>query len=215
MHNRFTLKGLCTPRALPATYQRIEYVEATGTQYCESGNYHTNDDIYFVEYMMTGRRQQYQKLFGASSTIYSNTDAIIYECNVYDDMLYARSIWHPNDGINFGTMSLNTKYFGTLSSTMAVLSTGSTIVNMSYYDGNVRDATMQDYIFSINGTETTAHAVQARIYSLMIRRNARITHEYVPCYRKADGEIGLYDVIENAFYPNIGSGIFLKGKDIK
>lgn len=37
---------------------------------------------------------------------------------------------------------------------------------------------------------------------------------YVSCYRKADGEIGLYDIVNNRFYTNSGTGTFEKGPDV-
>lgn len=38
----------------------------------------------------------------------------------------------------------------------------------------------------------------------------------VPCYRKSDGEIGMYDLIDNIFYSNVGysQGHFEKGADV-
>ena len=36
----------------------------------------------------------------------------------------------------------------------------------------------------------------------------------IPCYRKADNVVGVYDVINNAFYTNQGSGTFTAGPDV-
>lgn len=38
--------------------------------------------------------------------------------------------------------------------------------------------------------------------------------ELVPCYRKADGVIGMYDVARKTFLTNAGSGSFTKGADV-
>lgn len=38
--------------------------------------------------------------------------------------------------------------------------------------------------------------------------------DLVPCYRKSDGEIGLYDLISKKFYTNIGTGVFSKGGNV-
>lgn len=38
--------------------------------------------------------------------------------------------------------------------------------------------------------------------------------ELVPCYRKSDGEIGMYDVVRKIFLTNAGTGSFTKGPDI-
>ena len=38
--------------------------------------------------------------------------------------------------------------------------------------------------------------------------------DLVPCYRKSDGEIGMYDLVSNTFFTNQGTGTFLKGADV-
>lgn len=37
---------------------------------------------------------------------------------------------------------------------------------------------------------------------------------FIPCYRKSDNVIGLYDLVNDVFYTNNGTGIFLKGADV-
>lgn len=39
-------------------------------------------------------------------------------------------------------------------------------------------------------------------------------YEFIPCYRKSDGEIGMYDTVSQTFYTNQGTGTFLKGNDV-
>lgn len=41
-----------------------------------------------------------------------------------------------------------------------------------------------------------------------------LVRDFIPCYRKSDNEIGLYDLVNNTFYTNSGTGTFLKGNDI-
>lgn len=41
-----------------------------------------------------------------------------------------------------------------------------------------------------------------------------IMHDFVPCYRKSDGVIGMYDLVTGTFYTNAGSGTFTKGNDV-
>lgn len=36
----------------------------------------------------------------------------------------------------------------------------------------------------------------------------------VPCYRKSDGVIGMYDTVSKTFYTNEGTGAFTKGADV-
>ena len=45
-------------------------------------------------------------------------------------------------------------------------------------------------------------------------KNDTLICELVPCYRKSDGEIGVYDVVRNIFLVNVGTGVFAKGSDV-
>ena len=38
--------------------------------------------------------------------------------------------------------------------------------------------------------------------------------DFVPCYLKLDGTIGMYDLVSGEFYTNQGTGTFEKGDDI-
>jgi hypothetical protein len=44
--------------------------------------------------------------------------------------------------------------------------------------------------------------------------NNVLVRDFIPCYRKSDNEIGLYDVVNGVFYANAGSGTFTKGNNI-
>lgn len=50
-------------------------------------------------------------------------------------------------------------------------------------------------------------------YYKHVKLNGEV-YEFIPCYRKSDGEIGLYDIKNHVFYTNDGTGSFLKGKDV-
>ena len=38
--------------------------------------------------------------------------------------------------------------------------------------------------------------------------------DLVPCYRKSDGVIGMYDLARKTFLTNVGTGNFTKGADV-
>lgn len=54
-----------------------------------------------------------------------------------------------------------------------------------------------------------------RLYSARCSRGNEIVREYIPCYRKSDGVIGLYEKFTGAFLPNEGDGAFTKGADVE
>lgn len=52
------------------------------------------------------------------------------------------------------------------------------------------------------------------LYSARISQSNDVVREYIPCYRKSDGEIGLYEKFTGQFLTNAGDGAFTKGADI-
>ena len=54
----------------------------------------------------------------------------------------------------------------------------------------------------------------AKIFELKFYDNDILMVDLIPCYRKSDGLIGMYDVVNSKFYTNQGTGEFLKGNDL-
>ena len=70
------------------------------------------------------------------------------------------------------------------------------------------------YIFGGNDSGSASYKSSIKLYEFKISDGDTLTHEFIPCYRKSDGEIGLYDKVENKFYTNAGTGTFIKGNDV-
>ena len=45
-------------------------------------------------------------------------------------------------------------------------------------------------------------------------KNDTLICDLIPCYRKSDGVIGMYDIVRKIFLTNVGSGSFTKGADV-
>ena len=56
--------------------------------------------------------------------------------------------------------------------------------------------------------------VKTKFYNSKIYDNGVLERNFIPCYRKSDGVIGLYDMVYGEFYTNQGSGSFIKGSDV-
>lgn len=62
------------------------------------------------------------------------------------------------------------------------------------------------YLFSVHNGGSYASA-SAKLYSCKIYKNKTLIRDFVPC-RNASGTLGLYDLTNNRFYENAGSGDF-------
>lgn len=52
------------------------------------------------------------------------------------------------------------------------------------------------------------------LYSARCSKGYDVVREYIPCYRKSDGVIGLYEKFTGTFLENQGTGAFTKGADV-
>lgn len=66
--------------------------------------------------------------------------------------------------------------------------------------------------WSYNAT-TTRHGEMDLYYSKASVSGVDV-FEMIPCYRKSDGVIGVYDTVSKTFFTNAGTGSFIKGADI-
>ena len=75
---------------------------------------------------------------------------------------------------------------------------------------NLRYSPFLLFAYNINGN----YSFKGKIYYFRWNRGADVYKELVPCYRKSDNEIGMYDIINDIFYTNQGTGTFTKGDDV-
>lgn len=60
---------------------------------------------------------------------------------------------------------------------------------------------------------TTRHGIQ-KIYYVKASVKGVDAFEMIPCYRKSDGVVGMYDLVSKTFYTNAGTGDFACGPDV-
>ena len=71
------------------------------------------------------------------------------------------------------------------------------------------------YLFGQNYNGTARFGAYRKIkYFQYYDKNDTLICDLVPCYRKSDGVIGMYDRARNTFLTNVGSGTFTKGADV-
>ena len=71
------------------------------------------------------------------------------------------------------------------------------------------------YIFAVNTGGSTSTFAPIRVYSVQMYKNNDMVRNFIPCIQNSNGEIGLYDLVQNKFYSNSGTGTFIAGPDTK
>ena len=79
--------------------------------------------------------------------------------------------------------------------------------------GSIGSTTNMIYLFRRNYSANPLGA-DMKLYSCKLYNNGALVRDFVPCYRRADNEIGLYDLVNGVFYTNAGTGSFTIGGNV-
>lgn len=179
--------------ALPIGYQRVEYIESTGTQYIETNLGFGIKLIIDIQFTQTtrglmGYNGNGGNYWGTNDNNRVEIGSTYLACNTNDRNVF--EINFPLVG-NYPSISLNDQ---------TVISQYEMRATTSYYK-----------FFKIDSYQLNS---KAKLYSCKIYENNVLVRNFIPCYRKSDNVIGLFDTINQVFYTNAGTGTFLKGADI-
>lgn len=182
---------------LPSEYQQVEYLESSGDCWIDTLSYLSGDSKVEIK--------GYLSNLTSTSLIGYNPYFVITSTSSYIRFRYnSRSI---DTAIN--KHSLHEIVFDR---------------NIVYVD-EVKKA---EFVYSAFETNRTAllfarraqnGAVEeaqpnARVYYCRIYDDDVLVRNFIPCYRKLDKEIGLFDTVSKRFFTNSGTGTFIKGGEI-
>lgn len=181
-------------------YATLEYLESTGTQYIMTDIVPSNDMGVMLK---------------------------VSSADINNDLLYLGSKGSGNTRFWIGNYG-NAMYFGWNNPTATQnrpTITANTIneIKMNYMNNrqNIFNNTVKEYdldtlgsnsypitIFAGNNAGTVSYKSKIRLYELKVSKGSEIKYNFVPCMRKSDGKLGLYDLVNNKFYENSGTGTF-------
>ena len=203
--NKFWLKKqymMYSPQKgrLPSGYQEVEYIQGDGKSYIDLGvKSRSGLTIIVDDHLMRNTSGEAIVSGGDAWDVnflqmglggWTNYNSQIYKTNNY--LVLTRCIYKVDDsGVYINDV---------LKQSWTPTSWNSTY-NLFAFASN-RGGTLSD--FSKN----------ERLYKLEILENGVHIRNFIPCYRKSDNEIGLFDIVGNKFYTNSGSGTFSKGADV-
>lgn len=175
------------------TYREIEYIETTKAQYIDTGFIPDSNTRIIVDMALTATGTNYA--FGARSSSSSRSFALTT---------------NKDEGWRLG-------YYSTFGSNVDHDKNRHTIEvnkNVLILDGDVIvTATEREfdcaYSLCLGAVKaSTVYLGNTRIYACQIYDNGTLVRDLVPCIN-ANGEIGMWDKLNNVFYGNAGSGEFV------
>jgi hypothetical protein len=184
---------------LPKEYQQIEYIESTGTQYINTGYLQKNKVTVDCKFYSITPTKNY--LYGSTQS----SGAMMYNGLYCNDLLeydWKEVYYTASDYVTMTQRIVGDDTVVVINNQPFTLKTGTTAVESIIY------------LFACNGG-ARLYPTPLRCYYFTIYDNNVLVRDFIPCYRKSDGEIGLFDIVEQKFYTNQGTGTFLKGDIIE
>lgn len=184
---------------IPSTYQEVEWLGSSGTQYIKSGV--MTNGILKQSTEIQPSRISARQLSGSDYGWYFGVNAD----NYYENSAVSTGIMPSLD--SFDHLAMITNYTG---STRTLYVNGSSSISTASIASS--SLNKEIYIYRLNAS--TAYYVTAKIKSFKISSNGNLSRYLIPCYRKSDSVAGFYDLVNGGFYTNQGSGTFSVGNDV-
>lgn len=199
---------------LPAEYQEVGYIESSGTQYIDTG---FKPDVNIKKFKVVANAQvlvsqQYSFIWSLGNTFgtgtyigYGNSTSYVNFCLFVNGVrefqsLVARDLNRHIFGLEINGNDVKTIIDNSENTeTYALWSSW-----LTWYNSNLE-------LFGLQSDMTRTYC---KIYSCKVYENDILVRDFIPCYRKSDGVIGLYDMVNGVFYTNAGAGTFTKGNDV-
>ena len=188
------------PHNLPLSYQEVEYIESSGTQWI---------DTWIIPKHTTKSQIKFKNLATTWDVIYwmsSWDDSADYRLFNYNSTCYF-DMWSSR--INWWTLSANVEYELELWNYY--------VKNMKTWTNIISWSTVSSYTWwraiTLNNHSNTYYSRNVWYY-VKIYDWDTLVRDFVPCYRKSDNEIWMYDLVERKFYTNSWSGSFVKWDNV-
>lgn len=202
---------------LPDGYTQVEYIEATGSQYVDTGLVPNNNTDFEVTFSTTntltnsgnfgtifGSRASYQSS-GYHLTTYtaytsaghffygsaSNPDNVRYEAGIYNSGIAQTISLHDHVLVNARGDSIALPTNASISSNNPIL------------------------LFALKDNSFIGENLTGKIYSCKFWKDGELVRDFIPAVRESDNMPGFYCLETETFYINGGSGNLIPGPEVE
>lgn len=192
------------PARLPSEYQEVEYLQSTGSQHIDTTICPTTD--FYCKMVASFANESDYVLCGVY--YYSGTKRFAF--GSYNNKLLMNSISSAT-----AVQIANDQGYHTF---IIDNQTGTRSIDSQSATSTVTDCIKPFYFFKRNSwygqnDQQIDCGGNIKLKSCEMINNG-VHYNFVPCYRKSDNEPGMYDLVNNVFYANAGSGTFLMGNEV-
>lgn len=220
----YKIYGNTKQQLLPVGYTQVDYIESSGTQYINTGLKSTPNTKFDFEFTSTKAvGAEYEQVLGSQTGATNNRIYILIGGSNNIQLQF------PHDSNNHLYMNNDGTFTSSSSSTNLLLieqnkknriifdipNRALTVNEYTSVSTGTYDLTSSDYnilLFNRNDTVVpTVRLAKGKLYNFKWYESNVLVREFIPCYRNSDNEVGLYDLVNNVFYTNQGTGVFTYG----
>lgn len=207
---------------LPSEYQEVEYIQSSWTQYINTWWTPTIYDTIETKFQTQASASD-TNLYGSR---YNQRTGVRQDMSVRINTSSWKwiAVHYPISWVSSGLTDTGWFFTSDIINTPRVLKV---TPQYCYVDGSIKytfNVTRSEYTWDLSAYIFWKHEVgdygdgsklwKFTVYSFKIWTNDVLVRDFVPCYRKSDSVIGMYDLVTNAFFTNQGTGTFIKGNDV-
>lgn len=214
--------GPCTETDFSKNYTRLEYIETNGDgkEYIDTEVLLSNNDKFEIKFQRRETASTMNPIFGAiggGGTSYTsqNNFSITYlnsKYAIYCDGAAGNGNYAWNGG-SITNKNVYTIIYNGLN--VAPTINGSAMTQITAHTLIQNTPTVTTYMFGRNteggGITTLDHI---KMFYCKIWSNNRLLRYFIPSKRNSDNVIGMYDLVSNTFFTNVGTGTFTAGPEI-
>ena len=202
-------------KKLPNAYQQVDSITSSGTQYIDTGLDISGGYRIHARMTMANQSDQNDTFFGTENSADPYGSVCVRKNGTGTNLQYLTG----NGGVN-GTMTatdsdptVELKAQGSASSISRISAWQSDVSASGSYPTTISSNPL--FIFGANLGGTAGRMVASTLKEFTVwDGNNKMIGDFVPCYRKSDNEIGLYDTVQHRFLTNAGTGAFTKGGNV-
>lgn len=188
---------------LPSGYTELEYIQSSGTQYIDTGFKPNQDTKISISMAFLGSAGE--NVLGSRN---SSSDAT----NRFGIITFSSS---SKIGSFFGSTATQSISLDSSIHNYTLSKAGLSVDGVSYGGAYTSSfsCTYPITLFAWNNGSNGIVKNSSKIIDCKIFSGEVLVRNFIPC-KNSSGVIGLYDVIENQFYQNAGTGTFIAGPEI-
>lgn len=187
---------------LPSGYTQVDYIESSGTQYIDTEYIANTSTEVHTKFLLNNKNK-----FGLYGGQITGKDTNL---RFFADSgsLYIAHGGNRRQQVN--NLEINIEYELQHKKSECVIN------GVQYISSGSNDFQRTTLtICKCNGFDINGYFLNGRIYYFKIYDSGTLVRNFIPCYRNSDNKVGLYDLVNNVFYANQGTGEFTYGTKIE